>query len=53
MIKLGLSIDDNTPEPAATTGTKTGDSDMPPLEEDKPAATTTGAAGDSKMEEVD
>jgi len=52
MIKLGLSIDDNTPDvPAAATATKTGDSDMPPLEEDK--ATPAGAAGDSKMEEVD
>jgi molecular chaperone HtpG len=54
MIKLGLSIDDNTPEPAAasSTATKTGDSDMPPLEEDK-ATPAAGAGNDSKMEEVD
>jgi hypothetical protein len=49
MIKLGLSIDDSSDAPAAA-ATKTGDSDMPPLEEDK---ATTAAAGDSKMEEVD
>eukprot|EP00158_Paraphelidium_tribonemae_P000238 Partr_v1_DN2030_c0_g1_i1_m14529 putative Heat shock protein len=47
MIKLGLSIDDNTPEPASTTGSASKDSDMPPLEEDKPA---TAAAGETKME---
>jgi len=56
MIKLGLSIDDSTDAPAAApattaaTATKTGDSDMPALEEDKAAP---AAAGDSKMEEVD
>jgi len=52
MIKLGLSIDDNTPEPASTTASSVSkDSDMPPLEEDKPAAA--GAGESTKMEEVD
>jgi molecular chaperone HtpG len=44
MIKLGLSIDDETEADAAADA---GADDLPPLEED------TAAAGESKMEEVD
>jgi len=54
MIKLGLSIEDDTPAPSASTGTTAASDkkmdDLPPLEDDKGVTTP---AGESKMEEVD